>query len=285
MILFKRGHEIHQHISELKKKGLLIGWVPTMGALHQGHLSLIQAARQDCQQVICSIFVNPTQFNNQTDFVKYPITIEKDIQLLTESGADLLFLPTVNEIYPMGFDRLEQFDLGKLEKIFEGEFRPGHFQGVCQVMSRFIKIIDAQHLYLGRKDYQQCMVIEKLIKIMQFPIQLHKCPTEREPDGLAMSSRNMRLNNTERKDAVGIFQALSYIKQNLKAGNLQPLLEKAKSILLQKNFRVDYIATADSTTLDPIQAWDGRQSLVALIAAYQNEVRLIDNELVTPSFD
>jgi pantoate--beta-alanine ligase len=285
MILFKKAHEIHQHISELKKKGLQVGWVPTMGALHQGHLSLIKAARQDCQQVVCSIFVNPTQFNNKTDFIKYPITIEKDIQMLTESGADLLFLPTVDEIYPKGVENLEHYDLGKLEKVFEGEFRPGHFQGVCQVMSRFIKIIDAQHLYMGRKDYQQCMVIARLLEIMKQPMQLHKCPTERDPDGLAMSSRNMRLNNTERKDAVGIFEALTYIKQNLKTGSLHSLLEKAKSILLQKNFRVDYIATADATTLDPIQDWDGKESLVALVAAYQNEVRLIDNDLVTPSAD
>jgi pantoate--beta-alanine ligase len=285
MILFKKGNAIQQHIRELKKKGLQVGWVPTMGALHQGHLSLIEAARLDCQQVICSIFVNPTQFNNKSDFAKYPITIEKDIQLLTEFGTDMLFLPTVDEIYPKGIDILEHYDLGKLDRIFEGEYRPGHFQGVCQVMSRFIRIIEAQHLYMGQKDYQQCMVIEKLLEIMRVPLQLHTCPTEREPDGLAMSSRNMRLNNTERKDATGIFQALTFLRENLKPGPLKALLEKAKSILLEKNFRIDYVETADSNSLDPVQTWDGKQSLVALIAAFQNEIRLIDNALVTPSSD
>ena len=282
MILFKKGYTIRQHIRELKNKGLQVGWVPTMGALHQGHLSLIKAARKDCQQVICSIFVNPTQFNIKSDFVKYPITLENDIQLLTEFGADMLFLPTVDDIYPRGTEVLEHYDLGKLDRIFEGEYRPGHFQGVCQVMSRFIRIIEAQHLYMGLKDYQQCMVIEKLLEIMNVGLQLHTCPTERESDGLAMSSRNMRLSNTERKDAIGIFQALNYLRNNLKRGPLAPLLEKAKSILLEKNFRVDYVNTADSKSLDPVESWDGKQSLVALVAAFQNEIRLIDNAVLTP---
>ena len=285
MILFKKAISIRHHIHEMKKNGLRVGWVPTMGALHEGHLSLIRAARKDCQLVVCSIFVNPTQFNDKKDFVKYPITIEKDIQLLTENNVDLLFIPAVEEIYPGGTDGLESFDLGNLDKVLEGEFRPGHFQGVCQVMSRFIQIIEGHHLYMGQKDYQQCMVIARLLDILQVPTKLHLCPTEREPDGLAMSSRNMRLSGTERKDAIAIYEALSYIRKNLRAGPLNTLLEKASSILLKKNFRIDYVSIADSRTLNPIQSWDGKQSVVALIAAYQGEVRLIDNVLLDTSVD
>ena len=279
MILFKKGKAIQHHIGEINKNGLKIGWVPTMGALHKGHLSLIQKARDECQQVVCSIFVNPTQFNDKKDFVKYPVTIEKDIQLLAEQGTDMLFLPDLEEIYPNGTDGLEHYDLGNFDKIFEGKFRPGHFQGVCQVMSRFIHLLDVQDLYMGQKDFQQCMVINRLLQLLNSTIKLHRCPTEREPDGLAMSSRNIRLNDAERKDATGIYQALNYLQNNLITGPMEPILNEARIILQKKHFIIDYVAAADASTLYPVEFWDGQQ-LVALIAAYQNEVRLIDNVLL-----
>jgi len=279
MILFKKGKAIQHHIGEINKTGLKIGWVPTMGALHKGHLSLIQKARDECQQVVCSIFVNPTQFNDKKDFVKYPVTIEKDIQLLAEQGTDMLFLPDLEEIYPNGTDGLEHYDLGNFDKIFEGKFRPGHFQGVCQVMSRFIHLLDVQDLYMGQKDFQQCMVINRLLQLLNSTIKLHRCPTEREPDGLAMSSRNIRLNDAERKDAAGIYQALNYLQNNLITGPMEPILNEARIILQKKHFIIDYVAAADASTLYPVEFWDGQQ-LVALIAAYQNEVRLIDNVLL-----
>jgi pantoate--beta-alanine ligase len=279
MILFKKGKAIQHHIGEINKTGLKIGWVPTMGALHKGHLSLIQKARDECQQVVCSIFVNPTQFNDKKDFVKYPVTIEKDIQLLAEQGTDMLFLPDLEEIYPNGTDGLEHYDLGNFDKIFEGKFRPGHFQGVCQVMSRFIHLLDVQDLYMGQKDFQQCMVINRLLQLLNSTIKLHRCPTEREPDGLAMSSRNIRLNDAERKDATGIYQALNYLQNNLITGPMEPILNEARIILQKKHFIIDYVAAADASTLYPVEFWDGQQ-LVALIAAYQNEVRLIDNVLL-----
>ena len=279
MILFKKGKAIQHHIGEINKTGLKIGWVPTMGALHKGHLSLIQKARVECQQVVCSIFVNPTQFNDKKDFVKYPVTIEKDIQLLAEQGTDMLFLPDLEEIYPNGTDGLEHYDLGNFDKIFEGKFRPGHFQGVCQVMSRFIHLLDVQDLYMGQKDFQQCMVINRLLQLLNSTIKLHRCPTEREPDGLAMSSRNIRLNDAERKDATGIYQALNYLQNNLITGPMEPILNEARIILQKKHFIIDYVAAADASTLYPVEFWDGQQ-LVALIAAYQNEVRLIDNVLL-----
>jgi len=269
-----------KYLKKQQEEGRSIGWVPTMGALHQGHLSLLDQARREGNLTICSIFVNPTQFNVAADFEKYPITIEKDILMLEENGADILFLPAVKEIYPEGTVNLEKYPLGSLETILEGAFRPGHFQGVCQVMSRLSHMVGADHLYMGEKDYQQCMVIKKLLEIIQSPTRLHTCPTQREADGLAMSSRNMRLTTTERTNAVGIYKILTELKTKFHPGNLDQFLVSANDSLRQFDFRVDYIAIADASTLMPMTHWDGSQKAVALIAAFQHEVRLIDNMLM-----
>jgi pantoate--beta-alanine ligase len=161
MILFKRAAELAAYLETKAREGLLPCFIPTMGALHQGHLSLIKAAKAMNGITVCSIFVNPTQFNDPGDFHKYPVTIEKDIYLLEKQGADLLFLPGIAEIYPDGTDHLERYDLGYLETILEGKYRPGHFQGVCQVMRRLLAIVRPAHLFMGQKDYQQCMVLKK----------------------------------------------------------------------------------------------------------------------------
>ena len=208
------------------------------------------------------------------------MTIEKDILMLEENGTDILFLPSIKEIYPEGTAQLEQYPLGYLETIFEGTFRPGHFQGVCQVMSRLLRMVGADHLYMGEKDYQQCMVIKKLLEIVQSPTRLHTCPTQREADGLAMSSRNMRLTAVERKNAAGIYRTLTELKTKFRPGNLDELLRTAKESLEQYDFRVDYIAIANASTLIPMSEWDGVQKAVALAAAFQHEVRLIDNMLM-----
>jgi pantoate--beta-alanine ligase len=277
MILFKKSVDMVLYLKQQQKKGSSVGWVPTMGALHEGHISLLDQARKGTNLTICSIFVNPTQFNVASDFEKYPVTIEKDILMLEENGVDVLFLPSVKEIYPKGTTQLEQYPLGYLETIFEGAFRPGHFQGVCQVMSRLSHMIGADHLYMGEKDYQQCMVIKKLLGIIQSPTALHTCTTRREADGLAMSSRNMRLTATERKNAVGIYKTLTELKTRFRRGNLDTLLGSAKETLSGYDFSIDYIAIADASTLIPISEWDGVQKAVVLAAAYQHEVRLIDN--------
>lgn len=280
MILITKTALLIQHLEKHKRKGLTIGFVPTMGALHPGHLSLIEASKKQNQLTVACIFVNPVQFNNSKDFEKYPVTLEKDIELLAKAGCDIVFHPNVEEIYPGGFPVSEHFDIGYLESILEGKYRPGHFQGVCKVMFRLLTIVKPQQLFMGQKDYQQCLVVKKLIQIMRSDIQLIECPTLREPDGLAMSSRNLRLSEEERQHANGIWQTLQYLKEHIHTGETSSVINHSKSILGEKKFNIDYIEIADAITLQLLTHWDGRQKIVALIAAFQNEVRLIDNLLL-----
>lgn len=280
MILLKTAADLRRHLLQLASTGDSIGFVPTMGALHNGHLSLIEASKKANAVTVCSIFVNPTQFNDPKDFEKYPVTIENDIVLLEKAGTDILFLPSVNEIYPNGTSHLPAYPLGYLETILEGKYRPGHFQGVCQVMDRLLTMVDADQLYMGQKDYQQCMVVQQLINYRQFKVKLLPCPTLRETDGLAMSSRNQRLNATERQQAVAVSQALTMVKNEIAAGNPAPLLQKAEQMLRDNGFKIDYVAIGSAADLRPIAQWDGQQPLVTLAAAYLNEVRLIDNMLI-----
>jgi pantoate--beta-alanine ligase len=279
MILLKKKDDLQHYLLLQKKNGKTTGFVPTMGALHAGHLSLIERSKTDNSITICSIFVNPTQFNDPKDFEKYPITIEKDITILESADCDVLFLPSASEIYPEGTQIKDHYDLGYLETILEGKYRPGHFQGVCMVMHRLLDIVKADNLYLGQKDYQQCMVIKKLTELtgQDVSLKINICPTLRETDGLAMSSRNMRLNKEQREEATTIFNALSSIRKNLGKGDLQELKNNAVEQLQTKGFRVDYIEIADATTLQPVNEWDAKQKLVTLAAAFLGEVRLIDN--------
>lgn len=285
MILFKKAIDLRKWLDTQQGKGKTIGFVPTMGALHAGHVSLIDASEKQANLTVSSIFINPTQFNDRRDFEKYPVTLSKDIDMLEEAGCDVLFLPSVKEMYPDGItrDQSKTYDLEYLETILEGNYRPGHFQGVCQVVHRLLDIVRPHFLYLGQKDYQQCMVIKKLISLigMEGSVELVVCPTLREADGLAMSSRNMRLNAEERKKAVSISKALYMIKYDIKEGNLEPLKQKAKVYLEENGFKVDYVGIADANDLSSVKVWDGKQKLVALIAAYLNEVRLIDNMILT----
>ena len=282
MIIFKKTRDLHKWLEAQRQTGISIGFVPTMGALHTGHLSLIESSIKANPVTVCSIFVNPTQFNDPKDFEKYPITIEKDIELLANAGCDILFLPSVKEIYPDELSPSLKYDLGYLERIQEGKFRPGHFQGVCMVVHRLLEIVMPDNLYLGQKDYQQCMVIKKLIALIGLSnaILVNICPTLREPDGLAMSSRNVRLNEDERIKATAIFRNLSFIKENLTTGDLKGLKETAFRNLSEAGFNVDYIEIADANDLSIIDDWDGQKKLVALAAAFMKEVRLIDNILL-----
>ncbi len=257
-----------------------MGFVPTMGALHEGHISLIERSRKDNSITVCSLFVNPVQFNDPRDFEKYPVTIEQDIYMLESAGCDVLFLPGLNEIYPGGTGALEKYELGYLETILEGRYRPGHFQGVCRVMRRLLAVTAPDTLYLGQKDYQQCMVIKKLIGDYFTGIKTIVCPIIREPDGLAMSSRNRRLSAEERKKAPAIYSALCTIKENLRKEKLPSLQASAIKHLAEQGFKVDYIEIADAATLQPVSNWDGKQKLVVLAAAFLNEIRLIDNLLL-----
>ena len=282
MVLFKKVTDLHNYLELQRKNGKKVGFAPTMGALHKGHLSLIGNSKQENDITACSIFVNPTQFNDPADFAKYPVTLEKDILLLETAGADVLFLPTVAEMYPGGTDTSTHYDLGYLEKILEGQHRPGHFQGVCMIVHRLLEIVSPDNLYLGQKDYQQCMVIKKLIELTGFDktIQLNIAPTLREHDGLAMSSRNMRLSVDERVKATGIIQTLNFVKDNLQKGDLVQIKKQAAADLTKKGFRVDYVEIADAGTLKIKDHWDGKEKLVTLAAAFINQVRLIDNILL-----
>ena len=280
MILFKKTVHLQAYLQDARNQGNTIGFVPTLGALHRGHLSLVARSKQDNQSTLASIFVNPAQFNDKKDFEKYPISIEKDIELLVSAGCDAIFLPAVEEIYPQGYDQPVHYELGLLETILEGKYRPGHFQGVCKVMDRLLNIVQPDNLYMGQKDYQQCMVVNRLLAIRQSPARLHTCPTLREPDGLAMSSRNTRLSEDERKKAVTISVVLEYLKEHIRAGGTAAIINESKAMLAEKNFRIDYVAIAGDQTLEPVINWDGKRKIVALIAAFQNGVRLIDNMLL-----
>jgi pantoate--beta-alanine ligase len=277
MILFKKITELSSFIEKEKKKGKSIGFAPTMGALHKGHISLINNSKASNSLTVSSIFVNPTQFNNAKDFDKYPVTIEKDIDLLEKNGCDILFMPTVKEMYPNGFIDPPHYNLGYLETVLEGKYRPGHFQGVCQIVHRLLSIVQPHNLYIGQKDYQQCMVIKKLVEIIHLKVKVIIGCTLREPDGLAMSSRNMRLNNEERKKAVKISEVLFFIKKEIKPGYIEDLKDRAVNYLSAEGFKVDYVAIATANALEVLENWDGKRPIVALVAAYLNEVRLIDN--------
>lgn len=281
MLIYKTKQELHSYFQQQKRKDLSIGFVPTMGALHKGHLSLIAESKKKCDLTICSIFINPTQFNDIKDFEKYPITLEEDIQKLKTANIDILFLPSIEDMYPKGIINLEKYDLGVLETLFEGYYRPGHFQGVCQIVHRLLDAVNPTHLFLGQKDYQQCMVIQKLIAITQKNIIVCIVPTMREETGLAMSSRNMLLNEESKKQASIIYKIMMDIKENIHNYSVDILEEKAKNNLLKNGFsKIDYISIVDAITLQPVDLLKKSQTLVILVAAFIQNVRLIDNLLI-----
>jgi len=281
MILFKHSKDLQNHLNHIKQKKKSIGFVPTMGALHEGHLSLIALSRKTTDLTICSVFVNPVQFNNRDDFKKYPSTIERDILMLEESGCDILFMPSEGEIYPDASSKNKHFELGYLENILEGKFRPGHFQGVCLIVEKLLNIIDPAYLFLGQKDYQQCLVIKKLISLMNKDIKVMLCPILREANGLAMSSRNLRLSEEEKNTASQLFKTLIQIKKNLAPGNLFHLKKEAIIQLENIGFKVDYLELAKSENLKIVEDCNSPAEFIILLAAFLNNVRLIDNMEVT----
>ncbi|MGZ3950693.1 MAG: pantoate--beta-alanine ligase [Flavisolibacter sp.] len=276
MIIFKRAKQLSQYIELQKNEGKRIGFVPTMGALHEGHLSLVDNCRRSNDITICSVFVNPAQFNNPDDLKHYPVSTETDIEQLIARNCDILFLPSVDEMYPPGYVK-KHYALGDIEMKLEGYYRPGHFQGVCEAVDRLLDLVQPQSLYLGQKDYQQCMVIKKLLEVTgrSKDIKLEIVSTVREADGLAMSSRNLRLNKQQRQLANSIFKELNVIKENLYQYSLEELKEKANKHLAEDGFKVDYIEIANADDLSTASSTNGK--LVALAAATTGNVRLIDN--------
>lgn len=276
MKTIRLSSELVATINLLKTSKKSIGFVPTMGALHEGHLSLILSAKKETEIVISSIFVNPIQFNDPKDFEKYPKTEAEDLRMLESAGCDIVFLPTVEEVYPPNFKK-EVFDFGNLEKVMEGAHRPGHFAGVATVVKRFFEWVQPDKAFFGLKDYQQYSIIRELVKMKGMKIEIIGMPTIREADGLAMSSRNRLLNEKERKEAVLLIELLNRTKDNYSLKNI-PELKSDFIAELSKNssFRLDYFEIADGITLQPLTDRSSEEPR-AFVAAFLGNVRLIDN--------
>jgi pantoate--beta-alanine ligase len=263
-------------IDALKQENKTIGFVPTMGALHQGHISLIQRAIEDCDFVICCIFVNPKQFNNSGDLDNYPRLPEKDAELLEQAGCDLTFFPSVDEVYPEDFKPVE-LDLGLLESVYEGKYRPGHFDGVVQVLNRLFELTQPDKSYFGIKDIQQCMVVEALQRAYHPTLEVVRCATLRETDGLAMSSRNLRLSEKERSKAPHFSKCLREICEAKGKVPLNAIVNECKDDLTSRGFVIDYIDVANAKNLEAVSSWEPEDELVVVGAVFLGEVRLIDN--------
>ena len=284
MIITKKAAGLKNVLERHRKNHKKIGFVPTMGALHQGHLSLIEKSRSENDITVCSIFVNPTQFNEAEDFNKYPRTVTSDINLLEKSHTDFLFLPGVTEVYPRGTRSDPVYDFGYLETVMEGAYRPGHFKGVAQVVARLLEIAQPHYLYLGQKDYQQCLILQKLItEILKLDIQIKVCPIIREDNGLAMSSRNARLSVDERAKAGAISQTLLFIKEQAGKVPLTQVKKEAIERLQSVNIirEVEYLEIADADTIKPIRDWNETQHLIACVAVRVGDIRLIDNMFIS----
>lgn len=279
MLIFNKIADLQGYLSPLKSSNLTVGFVPTMGALHKGHLSLIEASKKVCSLTVCSIFVNPTQFNDPKDLERYPRTPEKDIKMLESAGCDVLFMPAVEEMYPGG-SKKEFFDFGLLDKILEGAFRPGHFSGVAQVVKRLFEIVRPDKAFFGSKDYQQVMIVKALVKQMNAEIEIVPCPILREPDGLAMSSRNTLLTATERATASNVPEIMADAVTEIRTYGI----ERARSFVQDRiskiqDCRFDYFEVCDAATLEPVTTLETNKNYVALIALFVGKIRLIDNRV------
>ncbi len=278
MFLHQTLSELQQYLNSRRRLGETIGFAPTMGALHSGHLDLIRHSKAHNACTVCSIFVNPTQFNDPKDLEKYPRTPDKDFQLLESVGTEVLFMPPVAEIYPPGLETTLQLELGQLDKVMEGAFRPGHFQGMAQVVKRLLDIVQPDRLYMGQKDFQQFSIVGHMIQQLGLPVELVMVPTVREADGLAMSSRNVRLSEEQRMAAPMIFQTLSWAKTQLGTLPIAEIEAEAMQRLSSlPDFRPEYFQIVDGRTLLPVVDPEGHEWIVACVASWVGEVRLIDN--------
>lgn len=275
----KLVHTINELRAELalqRQAGKKIGLVPTMGALHEGHASLVRRAVAENDVVVVSDFVNPTQFNDKNDLLKYPRTLDADCELLEKEGASFVFAPSVEEIYPEPDTR--QFSYAPLDTVMEGKYRPGHFNGVCQIVSKLFMIVEPDKAYFGEKDFQQLAIIREMVKQMNFPLEIVGCPIVREADGLALSSRNARLSEEQRRQALGISQALFCSKEYAATHSVaetQEFVEKA--IADAEGLELEYFELVDGLTLQKIASWEDTDYAVGCITVFCGDVRLIDN--------
>ncbi len=280
MFLIKTVKGLQEFLTPLREKGNTIGFVPTMGALHEGHLSLIRQAKEKCDYTVCSIFVNPTQFNDSADLEKYPRTIEEDTALLTSEKTDVLFLPSAKEVYPPGLDTLLTLDFGNLDKVMEGAFRPGHFEGMAQVVKRLLDIVEPDQLFMGQKDFQQLTIVRSMLQQLKMPIELVMCPIVREKDGLAMSSRNRRLPAEDRERAIILNKVLKKVAKKIDRKSPAKLIKKAMKKLDIPGFKPEYFSIVDGITLQPIKDFEDSDFVVACTAVWVGEIRLIDNRIL-----
>ncbi|HRI58770.1 MAG TPA: pantoate--beta-alanine ligase [Saprospiraceae bacterium] len=277
MRIFKKVADLQTWLNAERANGQKIGFAPTMGALHEGHLELIRMAKRDGCLAVASIFVNPTQFNDPRDLEKYPRLPEKDTALLMSADCDVLFMPPVEEVYPPGMDLTVELDFKQLDKVMEGVFRPGHFKGMATVVKRLIDIVQPQRLYMGQKDFQQLSIVRDMIRQLQMQVELVMCPTVREPDGLAMSSRNMRLTPEMRAVAPVIHRTLQWAKTAYEQTPATQVQAEAMQRLSTAGLKPEYFDIVDGISLLPVQHWADSEFVVACTAAFAGEVRLIDN--------
>ena len=264
-------------LQNLLRQKASIGFVPTMGALHEGHISLIEKSKSENETTVCSIFINPTQFNSLTDLEKYPVTIDADIEKLIAAKTDLLFLPSVEEMYPSGLENMPIYDIGYLDTILDGKFRPGHFNGVSLIVHKLLIAVKPHKLYLGEKDFQQCLVIKRMIALQNLQVEVITCPTLRDVDGLAKSSRNTRLSAEARAKAPLIHACLVSIKDNVNTTSFQQTQQNWIQKLTENGFDTEYILLANADNLEILAEFDESKKMVVLIAAFLDGVRLIDN--------
>lgn len=279
MHIFKEIKALRAFLKEKKARHQTVGLVPTMGALHQGHLALIEASKKANSITVCSIFVNPAQFNNQADLDKYPRTPERDITMLEGAGCDVVFIPEMQEVYTTP-GRIK-FDFGRLDKILEGEFRPGHFSGVGLIVSKLFNIVQPTRAYFGQKDFQQFRIVSQLVAELNFDLELVCAPTTREADGLALSSRNARLSADGRKQAQVLSQALFFACESVRhRKSLADIKATVKNMADAAGVRLEYFELADRENLNLLESVNVSVPSIFLIAGYVGEVRLIDNMLV-----
>jgi pantoate--beta-alanine ligase len=268
--------ELENQLQGYRHKGETIGLVPTMGALHQGHASLVERCVADNKISIVSLFVNPTQFNNKEDLKHYPRTPEKDHELLERLGVDYVFSPSVEEMYPEEDKRV--FDFGQLDKVMEGEFRPGHFNGVAQIVSKLFDIVKPDNAYFGEKDFQQLAIVKDMVRQLQMPVNIIGMPIVRESSGLAMSSRNQRLSEEQKKNASEVYKVLNESKLMIDKFIPYELVNYvSESINKVSDLKVEYFQIVDGDNLQPVTSWSDSDYIVGCIALFCGEVRLIDN--------
>ena len=278
MLIIKEAGELEQYVARAKNNGRSIGFVPTMGALHRGHLSLVERCVKENDESVVSVFVNPTQFNNANDLATYPRTEEADARLLAEAGVSVVFMPSVEAVYPDGTERDHEFDLGAAAEVMEGKYRPGHFQGVAQVVSRLFLLVRPDRAYFGEKDFQQIAVIRNMVRSEGIDVEIVACPIKRADDGLALSSRNALLTPEQRKAAPEIHAALMESKAYMLNHSLQATHDTVVDRLnAVSGMRVEYFEIVDAETMQPVDDWAEARWIVGCITVYCGAVRLIDN--------